>query len=173
MGQHPDSRLRAGERTGDPPMKPLPGLPAQSRTHLGHQTVTAHPDPQPSPATTRTCAVAVLEDSLGREHGVREQGVSDQSVEDLAAERPQDAGRLLTAGGHPDHRRDAPEVVELDGENPVISGPPDGLTLGVEEATADVPHGVAGHEGLVLRGNEREALEYLHRRAEATGTNTH
>src|SRR3954468_21819635 len=141
--------------------------------HLGHQTVTAHPDPQPSPATTRTCAVAVLEDSLGREHGVCEHGVSDESVEDPAAERPQDAGRLLTAGGHPDHRRDAPEVVELDGEDPVISGPPDGLTLGVEEATADASDRVLGPECLVLRRTQCQALEDLHRRAEAHGTNTH
>src|SRR3954447_332916 len=151
MGQHPHSRLRAGRTHRRSAYEPLPGPLPQSRTHLGHQTVTAHPDPQPSPATTRTCAVAVLEDSLGREHGVCEHGVSDESVEDPAAERPQDAGRLLTAGGHPHHRRDAPELVELDGEDPVISGPPYGLTLGVEEATADASALVLGHEELVLR----------------------
>src|SRR3954469_13527915 len=60
MGQHPHSRLRAGRTHRRSAYEPLPGPLPQSRTHLGHQTVTAHPDPQPSPATTRTCAVAVL-----------------------------------------------------------------------------------------------------------------
>src|SRR3954469_6707060 len=60
MGQHPHSRLRAGRTHRRSAYGPLPGPLPQSRTHLGHQTVTAHPDPQPSPATTRTCAVAVL-----------------------------------------------------------------------------------------------------------------
>src|SRR3954469_14451075 len=60
MGQHPHSRLRAGRTHRRSAYEPLPGPLPQSRTHLGHQTVTAHPDPQPSPETTRTCAVAVL-----------------------------------------------------------------------------------------------------------------
>lgn len=88
-----------------------------------------------------------------------EAGVRDQSVDESAPQRRVHGQRLLGAGRHSDHRRDAAEVVKIHREHPVVHDAADRLAVAVVEPAAGVPDRILRQEGPLLSICQTQSLQ--------------
>src|SRR3954447_5986239 len=74
------------------------------------------------------------------EEGERETGIGDQSVDDAATDGTPHPGSLLDTGRDTDHDRDRRQLLELDGDDPIMHDSVDWPAVRVEEPAAGVTH---------------------------------
>ena len=98
---------------------------------------------------------------------MRETRVGDQSIHEAAPQCGEHACGLVRAGRHTDHCRNAPQIVQVHGEDAVVHHSTDRLTGGVEEATARGHPPDSAREDAAVATGEAQVPSAFGRRARA------